>query len=54
MRPADCQRILLTGATGYVGGHLLGRLEALNLPGEMPDPSICMRLPDVSTRTPRS
>ena len=32
MRPADCQRILLTGATGYVGGHLLGRLEALNLP----------------------
>ncbi len=31
MRRADSQRILLTGATGYVGSHLLARLETLNL-----------------------
>ncbi len=31
MRRTDSQRILLTGATGYVGSHLLARLETLNL-----------------------
>jgi uncharacterized protein YbjT (DUF2867 family) len=32
MGQTGSKRILLTGATGYVGGHVLARLEALNLP----------------------
>src|SRR6476646_10340964 len=32
MNSTRSDRILLTGATGYVGGHLLARLEALNVP----------------------
>ena len=32
MRQTSSQHVLLTGATGYVGGHLLGRLEATDVP----------------------